>query len=75
MTGDQYTEPYSNAALESMFAYIRLVEDGRHGFQRMLSLSTSMCNQTCESWLRYHPDWQDIIKEVLKSREGTKVRL
>ena len=75
MTSEEYTEPYSNAALETMFAYIRLVEDGRHGFQRMLSLSTSMCNRTCETWLRFHPEWQKIIIEVLKSRETTKVGL
>ena len=75
MTSDVYAEPYSNAALESMFAYIRINEDGRHAFQRMLNLSTSMCNKTCEVWLRNHPDWQKIIKEVLKSRANTKVGL
>ena len=75
MTSDRYTEPFSNAQLESMFAYIRINEDGRHSFQRMLSLSTSMCNRTNQKWLRNHQNWQDIIKEVLKSRETTKVRL
>ena len=75
MTSDRFTEPYSNASLESMFAYIRINEDGRHSFQRMLSLSTSMFNQTNQKWLRNHPDWPNIIKEVLKGRESTKVRL
>ena len=75
MDNDSYSEPYSNAAIETMFAYIRINEDGRHSFQRMLSLSTCMCNKTNEIWLRNHQDWQKIIQETLKSRANTKVRL
>ena len=75
MDSDAYSEPYSNAAIETMFAYIRINEDGRHSFQRMLSLSTSMCNKTNEIWLRNHQDWQKIIQETLKSRANAKVRL
>ena len=44
--------PFSNQALESMFAHIRRIEDGRYTFGRMLILALIMGNHTICGWLR-----------------------
>ena len=65
-------EPFSNQALESCFAYIRNLEHTRHTFQSMLSRAVITKNQSVSIWLKNHPNRQNIIREILKSRESSK---